>query len=64
VNREAELPHVVGTLRSRGRFANLLNRRQKQTNQDGDDRDDDEQLNECECTPNGRREHGNPQMKK
>src|SRR5437879_4641171 len=61
---QAELLQVVTALGPRGRLANFLNGGQQQTDQHGDNRDDDEQLDECKAAApaardEGRDEHGN-----
>jgi hypothetical protein len=48
MNGNPELLHVVGALHAIGRIANLLDRGQKQTDQNGNDGDDNEQFNERE----------------
>ena len=45
LNREAELLHIVGALHTTGRFARRLDGREKQTNKNTDDRDNDQQFN-------------------
>ncbi len=45
---DGELLQVVDRLRACGRSANLLDGRQQQTNQDGDDGDHDQQFDERE----------------
>src|SRR5262249_57908581 len=49
VNGQADLFEVVATLDAGGCFANLLDGRQQETNQDGDDGDDDKQLDQGEA---------------
>jgi len=49
VDPERDLLEVVGALHAVGGFADLLDRGQQQPDQDGDDRDDDEQLDEREA---------------
>ena len=48
VNRQTELFAVVQAGRARGRLADLLDGRQQQADEHGDDRNDHEQLDECE----------------
>jgi hypothetical protein len=43
---EADLLHVIPTLRRAGRFAGLLNGRQQDRHKNADDRNDDQQLDE------------------
>ncbi len=46
---QPDLLEVIGAFAPRGRFANLLHGRQQQADQDGDNGDDDQQLDQCEC---------------
>ncbi len=46
---QADLLEVVGALRARGRFTNLLHRGNQQGDEDRDDGDHHEQLNEREA---------------
>jgi hypothetical protein len=46
----ANLMQVIQAFRPVGRFAHSLHGRQEKPHQDGDDRNDDEQLDECEST--------------
>ena len=45
---DADLLEVVGALDACGGLADLLHGRQQEADQDGDDRDDDEQLDQRE----------------
>jgi hypothetical protein len=49
VQGKAVLLQVIGTLRPSRGFADFLDSGQEQANQDGDNRNHDEQLNECEA---------------
>jgi hypothetical protein len=44
MERQAQLPEVIGTAGAMGRLAHLLDRRQEQAQQGGDDAKDDEQF--------------------
>jgi hypothetical protein len=46
---ERKLLQVVGALRAGRGFANLLHRRQQESDQDGDDRDHHQKLDQREC---------------
>jgi hypothetical protein len=48
VQGQADLLQVILALRAARRFAGLLHGRQQQCNQNGDNRNDDQQLNQCE----------------
>src|SRR5258708_1132828 len=50
VDRQPELLQVVDALSASGRFAGRLNGRKKQSDQNGNDRDDDEQLDQGKTT--------------
>src|SRR5262245_47673160 len=51
VNRQRDLFEVVTTLHPSSSFANLLYRRQKQTDQNGNNRDDNQKFDQREGTP-------------
>jgi hypothetical protein len=51
VNRQPDLFQVVLALGSRSSFPDLLNGRKQQANEDGNDRNDDEQLNQRKGMP-------------
>jgi hypothetical protein len=59
MQRQTHLLEVVLAPRPVGGFADLLDRRQEKANEDRNDRDDDKQLNQCECPPAG---HPQPRM--
>jgi hypothetical protein len=62
VEGKTKLLEVVQAGTAAGSFTSRLNGRQKQTNQDANDGDDDEQLDERKCTTMLRTErlkHGN-----
>ncbi len=46
MHRQANLPQVVCATRSVGRLAGTLHRRQQQSDEDGNDRDDHQQLDQ------------------
>jgi hypothetical protein len=48
---QADLLHVVHTLRPAGRFAGRLHSREQEGNQNGDDRDHDQQLDQGKPQP-------------
>src|SRR5690606_18422534 len=50
VERKSNLLEIVFALSPAGRLAGLLHRRKEQGDQDGDNRDDDQQLNQREAT--------------
>jgi hypothetical protein len=52
---QPHLLEVVHALRPRRRFADLLHGRQQEADQDGDDRDDDQKLDEREPARRGGR---------
>src|SRR5262249_29826731 len=54
VDGQPHLLDVVAARQARGRLAHLLHRREKQTNQDGDDGNYHQQFDEGEATPPGR----------
>jgi hypothetical protein len=60
VRRYPQLPDVVGTARSAGRFARRLDSRQQQRDEHADDRDHDQQLNQRKTRAHARtqRLHG------
>lgn len=49
VQRQTHLAKIVGALDAPGGFAGCLYRRQEQSYQNADDRDDDQQLDDGEC---------------
>jgi hypothetical protein len=51
MSRNADLLEIVGALDARGGGANLLDGRQQEPNQNGDDGNDDKKLDEREGTP-------------
>jgi hypothetical protein len=57
VDSGADLPHIITTGCFVGGFANLLNRRDQESDQDGDDGDDHQQLDQSES---GSLSHGFP----
>jgi hypothetical protein len=50
VDRQAELAQVAPALDPVGRLAHLLDRRQQQANQGGNDRQHDQKFSECETS--------------
>ena len=59
-----ELTQIVGTLRSSPGLAGLLDRGEKEPDERGDDRDDNEQFDEREAVTTTRRKaHGHPRTK-
>ena len=53
VGGQAELPQVVGAFARLAASRACLHRRQQEADQDGDDRDDDQQLDERKAAPLG-----------
>ncbi len=51
---QAELLQIVGALGSVGGLADFLHRWQQESDQDGDNGDDDQELDEREPAPRGR----------
>jgi hypothetical protein len=49
VQRQSQLPHIVGTAHAPGRFASRLDGREKQAHQDSKDCQSDQQLDKGEC---------------
>jgi hypothetical protein len=50
VASQSKLLEVVAALHASGSLADFLDGRQEQTNEDGNDSDDDQQLNKCEAS--------------
>lgn len=51
VQRNANLAQMFAALNLSRRFPCSLNRRQQQTNENGNQHNDDQQFNQCECFP-------------